>query len=274
MRTVDMKNDNDYWTQITQSTEDAIRANKPVSFVIFTCSTIQSEYMFSETPWLYVDTDTDGNNLMPDLLQLTKIVSSLRTIYPTEITILIGNTDPYYIYLQQFKNYPNKEVTWKEFMVRWNTYKQNLSAWLVQTYPSLGANVVSWYEFEKEIEKEKQVSFEKQYEQILSDIDIYVDARSLNWELSQLQTQFGKGKYFEKLPAPNETILKDWIRRKFAEYAVQGKWIYEYLPESILIQNEKPSDLRSKMYQPLTQTTYNTSLPIVYFFGVDINGYQ
>ncbi|PIR03333.1 MAG: hypothetical protein COV60_00885 [Candidatus Magasanikbacteria bacterium CG11_big_fil_rev_8_21_14_0_20_43_7] len=265
---------NEFFASIEQAIQNVTTAQRPLSLLSFTCSTIQSEYMCSDTPWMYVDTNVEGNNLSQDLKQLTKIITALRKIYPTDITILIGNTDPYYIYLQQFKNYTDKDSIWNEFEKRWNTYKQNLTEWISETYPTLQATVISWYEWEKQIEIEKGISFEAEYEDTLQRLDDYVDQKNIDWELQQLKTQFVAGKYFEQLLMPHEDILKDWVRRKFTEYAVQATWIYRYMPNSMLIQNEKPSDLRSQMYQPLIQKMYDDVLSIVYFFGVDNQGYQ
>ncbi len=134
--------------------------------------------------------------------------------------------------------------------------------------------MISWYEWEKNIEQQQTISFESMYEDTLTRLDYYVDQKNLDWELKQLKTQFGLKKYFEKLSIPDENLLKDWTRRKFSEYALQAQWIYEYMPPSLLIQNEKPSDLRSLMYQPLIKEKYNDTLSIVYFLGVDNQGYQ
>jgi hypothetical protein len=265
---------NECLESIRQAIEKSIVKKQPLQLLSFTCSTIQSEYMFSDTPWLYVDTNVERNNLTNDLEKLTEIVTELRDVYPTEITILIGNTDLYYIYLQQFKNYEDKDTLWKKFDERWDIYKQNLSTWLNENYPELKADVISWYEWEKKIEQKNGTSFETEYVNILEALDEYVEQKNLDWELTQLKTQFGPGKYFGNASAPNEDLLKDWTRRKFVEYAVQATWIYKYMSPSILIQNEKPSDLRSQMYQPLIQKKYNDNLPIVYFFGVDNQGYQ
>ena len=102
----------------------------------------------------------------------------------------------------------------------------------------------------------------------------YFSQEELDWELSKLKTNFGPGKYFTDLNMPENTILEDWVVRKFAEYALQALWIYEYFPSCILIQNEKPSFLRSKMYQPLVKESYKKSFPIAYFLGVDNDGFQ
>ncbi len=106
----DAKGDqNEFKDNIIKTIEKTIRTRQPLRLLSFTCSTIQSQYMFSDTPWLYVDTDVAGNNLINDLSLLTQILTKLRNVYPTELTILIGNTDPYYIYLQQFKTYNDKK---------------------------------------------------------------------------------------------------------------------------------------------------------------------
>lgn len=266
---------NEFRESIERTVLKALNDNKPLNLISFTCSTINSEYMFSDTPWLYVNTNPKGNNLTPDIKRLKEIIIELKKIYPKiELNVLIGNTDPYYIYLQQFKNFPKnqRDFLWQKLNVRWKIYKKNFEKWAKKSIPK--AQVMSWYEFEKDIEITDGKSFEKEYEIVRKNIYLYFDKKQLEWEFKKLQTQFGKGNYFTNLQKPDDKLLKDWVVRKFTEYAVQAKWIYENIPNSILIQNEKPSDLRSQMYQPVIQEKYSDSLPIVYFFGVDNGGYQ
>ncbi|HEY4477930.1 MAG TPA: hypothetical protein VJB09_01480 [Candidatus Paceibacterota bacterium] len=265
---------NEFRESLELSITKAVSENKPINLISFTCSTINSEYLFSDTPWLYVSTNPKGNNLTSDVARLKEIFDDLRDIYPrVELNILIGNTDPYYIYLQQFKNFPKqKDMLWQEFSTRWSAYKINFEKWVRGLIPEV--RVISWYKFEKDTESKTGRSFEKEYEKVKQDIYSYFTKDQLEWEFRKLQTQFGKGNYFENLEKPDDAMLKDWIVRKFTEYAVQAKWIYENIPNAILIQNEKPSDLRSQMYQPVIKKEFDDSLPIVYFFGVDDSGYQ
>ncbi|MCR4279939.1 MAG: hypothetical protein NUV82_00760, partial [Candidatus Komeilibacteria bacterium] len=101
---------------------------------------------------------------------------------------------------------------------------------------------------------------------------IFTD-RDLQWELTELKKQFNPTGYFKKTRQPADELLEDWVKRKFAEYAVQGKWIYDYRPNTLLIQNETPTDLRSAMYQPLINSKYGNYLPLVYFSGINNEEY-
>lgn len=267
---------NEFNKNIIRTIIGAVSENKPINLILFTCSTINPEYLFSETPWLYVSTNPLGNNLTDDVPRLQKIIPKLKNIYPKiQLNIIIGNTDPYYIYLQQFRNFPkNKDLVWVKFITRWQKYETNFSAWISKEFPGIGVRIINWYSFEKTLESKKNKRFESEYEEIARNIYSYFDKKQLDWEFRKIQTQFGKGKYFGNLKKPNDKLLNDWIIRKFAEYAVQGKWIYENIPNAILIQNEKPSELRSAMYQPLIRKNYQDALPVVYFLGVDNVGYQ
>jgi len=267
---------NEFRNKIKSTVLEAVSKNQALTFISFTCSTINPSYLFSDTPWRYVKTNPKNNNLSPDINRLESLISELRTIYPkVQLKILIGNTDPYYIYLQQFKAFSEqKELLWQKFAVRWKKYQKEFTHWADKTTPNLKAEIISWYELEKAVEKNKGKSFEKEYGAFKKDIDKYFSQDQLDWEFRKLETQFGKGKYFDGLKKPNEALLKEWVIRKFTEYAVQAAWIYENMGNVILIQNEKPSELRSQMYQPAIKNRYNDSLPIVYFFGVDNEGYQ
>lgn len=260
----------EFKSDVRDRIECAVTNNKPLEFVTFTCSTINSEYLFSSTPWLYVSLSPQDNNLTPDIARLDMISKTLKEIYPlVKITVIIGNTDPYYIYLQQPKLF-----LWKKYSERWKKYRNNLAQWINRSCPAADIQVLGWYEIEKSIEKDSGISFEKKFESTKDNILTYFSQTDLGWELSKLKTQFGPKKYFPNLKTPSDSILKDWVVRKFAEYATQALWVYEQFPLCILIQNEKPSFLRSKMYQPLVQEIYKKSFPVVYFCGVDNEGFR
>ncbi|MFH1405143.1 MAG: hypothetical protein ABIH21_03540 [Patescibacteria group bacterium] len=140
--------------------------------------------------------------------------------------------------------------------------------------PNTSFQIINWYAFEKELNRKLQRSFEQEFDLFLKNITVRTNKSDRDWEFNQMKYQFAFGKYFGKLEKPDDSILKDWIERKFAEYAVQASWIREFLPNAILIQNEKPSDLRTAMYQPQVQARFKENFPVLYLLGVDNNGYQ
>ena len=95
------------------------------------------------------------------------VLTKLNKIYPTEVVILIGNTDPYYVYLKQFKGFTSldRKILWSKFSKRWSRYKYMLEQKLI-TELGNKVRVISWYEFEKETETKFKVSFEKEYEKL------------------------------------------------------------------------------------------------------------
>lgn len=238
------------------------------NLVMFTCSTINDKYMFDqEKPWLYVSLNPAGNNLENDLPVLKKL--------PAKLTILIGNTDPYYIYTKGFSvfNKLSKPKLWQKFAVRWNKYRQNLVKWLDDNGLT-DVEVISWYQFEKTLESQLGLKFETIFNRLLPDIDKYFPAKAFAWEKSRLKQAFAPGKYFSTLPIPDDKTLDIWIKRKFTEYMLQGLFISIFFPDSTLLQNENPSTLRSSMYQPLIKKYLNKQLPIIYPFGIDDLNYQ
>lgn len=275
LRAFDQNPDNPYRTSIMSSIERSVDSNQPIQLLLFTCSTIQADKLFSDTSWEYVSLDPAGNNLEPDLPRLRQIVMQLKNIYPTEVRILIGNTDPYYIYLQQFALLPEerREFILKKFAQRWSIYRNRFEKFIYTALPTNTIQVVSWYELEKQMEEEWSASFEQEFNTIYKNIRRYFAREDFEWEFRQLVTQFSPGKYFSMMNKPPDNILWDWILRKFSEYALQGAWLARKFPNAILIQNEKPSDLRSKMYQPVLQERENRLLPIIYPLGIDNQGY-
>jgi hypothetical protein len=192
----------------------------------------------------------------------------------SNLTIIIGNTDPYYIYSQSFTLYPNlsSELLWKRFDDRWKIYQRNLNKWL-KDQGLRNFRLVSWREFEIQLNR-SGLSFDRLFNLLLPKIDTYFSQSDFAWELRRLKLAFGPGQYFPTLKTPSDKILNQWIRRKFTEYMLQGFLLYLFFPNSILIQNEKPTTLRNKMYQPLITKLFNQKLPIICPFGIDDLGYQ
>ena len=263
-------------TKIKSIITKSVRSNKPIKMVCFTCSTINDRYLFDEErPWNYVCLNPKENNLETDIPVLKSLVKKLSSIYPVKLTIIIGNTDPFYIYTQSFsilKQY-KQEYLWEKYSARWEKYRIKLSKWL-KSQGLTNFEVISWYEFEKRIETEYQLIFKSLFKILLPNIKLFITKKDFSRERKVLRSAFGEDKYFKYLKPPKAKVLKIWIRRKFTEYMLQGFFIYKFIPNSILIQNEKPSILRCRMYQPLINILYKDRLPNIYPFGVYKSGYQ
>lgn len=270
------KDKNTDWELVRASIAINIYENKPLTLIQFTCSTINPSYMFNlKQPEKYVSLNPEGNNMEVDLPTTNKLYFEIAKIIPVRLIILIGNTDPFYIYSQEGTIYPNipTEALLKRFNKRWRKYKKNLECYLQLKYPTLKVEVVSWYELEQKMGK-LGWDFRLQFQKTKENISKYFRKEDFKWELNRLSDQFGSGKYFYNLDRPSTLILGKWIKRKFAEYTTQGFWIKLIFPGCILLQNEKPSDLRTSMYQPLIREVLNTKLPVIYPYGVDNLGFQ
>jgi hypothetical protein len=167
----------------------------------------------------------------------------------------------------------DKEEFFKRFNKRWVAYKSKLEQSIKEQFPKLEFELISWYEFETGW-KARGWDFETFYLQTYKRIKTLYAKSDFDWEFTKLNQAFGPGKYFAKLQKPSQAVLKDWVLRKFSEYTVQGFWIKLFWPEAILLQNEKPSLLRTKMYQPLIQEFLQSRLPVIYPYGIDNSGYQ
>ena len=173
--------------------------NQPIRLVCFTCSTINDKYLFSQTsPWRYVNLNPKGNNLEPDVPTLILLLNELNKAYPTELTVIIGNTDPFYIYSENFGIYKKLSYSklWSKFAQRWRAYKTNLDSYLksqnLQNY-----NLVSWYEIENQILSEKGIEFCQLFNLSLPIINNYFNKNDFKIELNRLREAFGKDKYFK-----------------------------------------------------------------------------
>lgn len=247
-----------------------------MNLICFTCSTTNPQKMFSAKPEEYVSLDPKGNNLKADLPLLKKFLEKLNKLkIPYNLNIIIGNTDPYYIYTLSGRTCPfyTKAQFFKKFNFRWKKYKQNFTSWINKKLQNKNVKVISWYEFEKKVEEKTGVSFEKLFNKYLKDINKYFRSDKFDWELNKMKENFGTGKYFGNLSMPSEKNLKQWVKRKFTEYMLQGLWLKENFPNGILLQNEKPTMLRYEMYQPLIKEKYKTELPNLFIFGIYNSGY-
>lgn len=256
---------------------NCLNQNRPIIFVQFTCSTVNPKFLYSsKNPEKYISLSPRGNNLQPDLTTLQKFYSQIQALAKVRIVIFIGNTDPFYIYSMEGKLYP--KLTAEKLLVkyneRWSKYKKNLSKFISKSNPELKFELISWYDLEIQVKQSPGWNFRKQFQKILKNINKYFSSEDLDWELKKLKTQFGTDKYFYNIPCPPDKILKIWIKRKFSEYCLQGFWVKTLFPEAILLQNEKPSKLRTKMYQPLIEKILDSRLPVIYPYGVDNSGYQ
>ncbi len=278
IKEIDKNKSNSDDTEVQMVTRKVTRTGERLNLFCFTCSTIDPKFLYSqECPEQYVSLDPKGNNLDVDLPVLMDLYKKILDVYPnTLLTVMIGNTDPYYIYSQQKKIYPriDKEDLMNRYKNRWEEYRTNLKDYIAKQYHDIPFEVKSWYAFETEIENAVGWNFESSFTIIYKNIQSYFPTIAFEKEFEKLKNAFGAGKYFVNIPKPDDKILHDWIKRKFAEYALQGMWIKLFYPNTILLQNEKPSSLRSMMYQVLNEKILKSSLPIIYPFGVDNEGFQ
>lgn len=203
----DLNKQNPYFQHIQNVIEKSVSENLPISLITFTCSTIKAEYLFTKTPWKYVSLSTAGNNLQPDLLRLAFVVKELQKIYqPIKLYVIVGNTDPYYIYLRQFVGFEKsfQKTILSKFARRWQIYKKKLNGELENKLKQLNFEVISWYEYEKELEVKYGLNFEQEFTKTLNNVNEYFNQSDLKWELGAVSSQFEKEKYFQNLKRPNK----------------------------------------------------------------------
>jgi hypothetical protein len=265
------------WNNIRSNIGKSVNENTPIKLLQFTCSTINPKYLYNQdNPEKYVLLNPKGNNLENDLPRLYELCKKLDSVYQTEITIFIGNTDPFYIYSQEGNIYPNisKEDLLKRYNIRWSKYRNNLEKYIRKSFPDLNFKLISWHSLDQEVKVKIGWNFERHFQLVKNKIITLFDKKDFEWELNCLKEQFGPDKYFYNIECPETKVLEQWILRKFSEYALQGFWIKTLFPTGILLQNEKPSFLRTKMYQPLIVDILNDKLPVIYPYGVDNRDYQ
>ncbi|KJE21094.1 hypothetical protein FF36_04599 [Frankia torreyi] len=105
------------------------------------------------------------------------------------------------------------------------------------------------------------------HQRVLREPDRYFDAEDWRAEIETMRRLWRPGSYYEALPEPDETVMREILRHKFAAYAQQGVLLAEQQPWLVLIQTERPPELRTKMLNIGWAEQTDGSLPAVNFFG-------
>ncbi len=271
------KEDNADWNIIKGNIFKSLVQNKEINLIIFTCSNIEAKYLYSKTNFSkYVSTNPNGNNLENDISKLTEILKSFKKqSIPVVVTVLIGDTDPYYIETQELAKLKNKtkDIYMKTLDIRWNIYRQNFDEWIRNKInKAFNVRVLSWYRLQTDFQNKTCSNYDELFSKVYSKKDSYFTNEDVEFGFRILKKFFPT--YYKGLNCPSDSILRDWVSRQFCEYSVQGYWIKEIWPEGIFILNERPTDLKYKMYQPLIKQILDSRLPCIYPFVVDNLGYS
>lgn len=117
---------------------------------------------------------------------------------------------------------------------RFNTYIRNLRARLRTRYPILNLNIFRWSEI-KALADMNQIP------------ESCLDTQDQQSEVERMMEIFAPGNYYNGVLSPTPEQLADIVSLKFRTYARQGYVLTRAFPNAILLQNELPPLLRTRM---------------------------
>ncbi len=235
---------------ILQRFAQALRKRGSISFLQFTCPKIDTRLLASPRPEEYLLTDPSGNNFESTASRLMPLVRQLKAAdIPSDITIVIGDTDET-DYLFPVIEERSLEEGLSE--IRKTNYKNNLYKRIAKAFPELGFELYRWSEIQA-IDAEGVASLP----------DLAFDEGDIEDEIVRMTEIFGKGNYYDGIRLPSLEDLRQIVLLKFRSYAEQGRVLTRFFPEAVLLQNEFPLLLRTKMLNA-KNTQEGASIPALY----------
>lgn len=227
-----------------------------VEFGVFTCPPINARLLLSNNPEEYVLTDPAKNNLEKSgsIQLVNKLFRGLSTIgINARLRVIIGDTDEDDYYFPVIPPPPSLENSLCE--ARKVLYAANLTNKLQQIFP--WTTTVDRYS-----------EIDALFDEDLPSVDLTDNQtqQDLATEFQQMKQLFSSGCYYEGLPTPTDEELKQIVDLKFQTYGRQGVRLAEFFPNMVLIQNEFPLTLRTRMLNLLTAQLGRERLPAFYPF--------
>lgn len=229
----------------------SLREKGCMEFVQFTCPRIDAKLLLGQTPEAYLATNPLGNNFETTVGRLLVVIKALSQAgIDSWINIVIGDTDED-DYLFPVIGEPNLDK--KTCEQRKATYQRNFIARIGKKYPRLGLTVDRWSEIRElysGVAKQTLASFSEQ---------------DVEDEVKRMREIFAKGNYYDGFITPDDTQMRKIVELKFKTYAWQGYVLSRFFPNAVLLQNEFPLKLRTRMLNVLNDT--DNTLPAVYPYG-------
>ena len=234
--------------EVLKIISSSLEENRYIEFLQFTCPRINAELLNSEYPSDYILTDEEGNNFETTKGRLSKLVQALNNIgIKSRVNIVIGDTDEE-DYVFPIVGTPIFDV--KDLEKRKISYKDNFYKSL-KNNNSLNIVVYRWSEI-RDLFTDSQPN-----------MDLIISEKDLKEEVERMKEIFGVGNYYAGLEPPVEEDLYKIAELKFRSYAWQGYLLTSFLPNVILLQNEFPQKLRTKMIN-LLNITQGRCIPAIY----------
>lgn len=227
-----------------------------IEFGIFSCPPINARLLLSKRPEEYILISPTGNTLEKSG-QIQLLNKMFRTFYERGFTlnlrIIIGDTDePDYLFPVIP---PPPTLSAPACEQRKTLYVSSFTEWVRKIFP-----------WSTSIDRYSEI--ESLYEDDLPTADLSSNQtqQDLIIEVAQMKQMFGTRGYYEGLPQPTDKELKKIVDLKFQTYGRQGLRLTEFYPNMVLIQNEFPLLLRTRMINLLIDQMGRERIPVFYPF--------
>lgn len=91
----------------------------------------------------------------------------------------------------------------------------------------------------------------------------YFTAEDIDTEIGRMRELWRPADYYEGLPVPTDRQMEEIVIRKFAAYAMQGVMLAGGDTDLVLIQTERPADLRTRMLNAGRKALGLNEIPVV-----------
>jgi hypothetical protein len=223
-----------------------------LSLTFFICPPVDFSALLGQRPEEYFGTDMRGSLLSRQIGRLNKLAAALAAAeVPANINAVIGDTDEdAYIWPVLGKPAALDEMRLDE---RRLALRDAAQIYCERGLSPAASSRLTSSDFKSLITVTGLSRFaaslraDAVFEDVIGGAEQFFSVDEVAAEKNRMRELWKEGDYYTGLRNPSEVELEKIVVRKFAAYAQQGVLLYERDPNSILIQTERPAQLRTKM---------------------------
>lgn len=240
-------------TEVCEAWTRSLRELGTLEFGVFACPPINARLLYGDNPEDYILTSSVGTSFEKGGIdkRIAKMLRSLREAgVESSLRVIIGDTDEddyvFPMLAGPGKLDPQKTETQKA------VFYKNFADYLAGNFP-----------WPTQVDRYSEIAalFDDSLPEIDLDDLIKEDMRE---EVKQFGGNFEVGGYYEGLEPPLLQQLQEMTRLKFVAYGRQGRRLVQMYPNMVLIQNELPLYMRTRMLNNLNDQLGTPPLPVIY----------
>lgn len=244
---------------------NSVYNDKEVTFLAFSCPAIQGDLLAGTEASYYVSANAAANTTLTNLSTAAKLVDTLRLIglKPQLIVIFADSDEDDYIWPAIVKP-PNLDP--KIVQERLDAQRIDLLGRCSGKISRSALRIYGWRELEATVrESSRPIPEIETVEQIIENVGSFFTAEEILSE-TEFMRRSATGWYKGGLGPLSSNQLDLIVRNKFATYAQQGVVLQRLFGSlfPIMLQNETPSFLRTKMVNLLLKSPFPTLYPYNY----------